>query len=246
MTVTQFRTLVTTNWLRNEIFALASSTKRPTLRILDASAKPDPAVDGYKEFYLQWVTSASHGHEIVHTLTCICTCAHAHTHTHTHTHLPTQTSSESPLLLMDMKLFLLWHAYLYMHTRIHTHMHTHMYGHIHTHACMHMYAFMLARVYMHTRVCLLKRKEKSEELETWLKGGSPGLTVILLQWFSNLNITLCNADQDCKIRILVKVIVCVCVCVHACVRVCACVCVFLFFLHISKGTHPRGLVLQYP
>ena len=53
MTVTQFRTLVTTNWLRNEIFALASSKKRPTLRILDASAKPDPAVDGYREFYLQ-------------------------------------------------------------------------------------------------------------------------------------------------------------------------------------------------
>ena len=50
---------------------------------------------------------------------------------------------------------------------MHTHMHTRMYGHIHTHAhvCIY-YAFMLARVYMHTRVHLLKRKEKSEELAT--------------------------------------------------------------------------------
>ncbi|KAK7103644.1 thiosulfate sulfurtransferase-like [Littorina saxatilis] len=53
MTVTHFRTLVHTSWLREQIFAKAAGAKHPVLRILDASATPDPKVDGYKEFYKQ-------------------------------------------------------------------------------------------------------------------------------------------------------------------------------------------------
>ena len=162
MTVTQFRTLVTTNWLRNEIFALASSTKRPTLRILDASAKPDPAVDGYKEFYLQWVTSASHGHEIVHTLTCICTCAHAHTHTHTSTNTDQQwvTSASHGHEIV----FALACRFIYAHTHTHTHAHTHVWAH--THTCMH------AHVCIHAGTCIhayqsLSSEKKRKKWRTW-------------------------------------------------------------------------------
>ena len=59
MTLTQFRTLVTTNWLRDQLFALSSLSKQPRLRVLDASATMDSLMDGYKEFYLQLVLHAT-------------------------------------------------------------------------------------------------------------------------------------------------------------------------------------------
>ncbi|XP_076442018.1 thiosulfate sulfurtransferase-like [Babylonia areolata] len=53
MTITRFRTLVSTHWLRDQLFDLGSVHKSSALRILDASTTFDPAEDGYKEFYLQ-------------------------------------------------------------------------------------------------------------------------------------------------------------------------------------------------
>lgn len=50
--MTRFGTLVSTYWLREQISAISSGFKLP-IRILDCSATPDPAVNGYKEFYQQ-------------------------------------------------------------------------------------------------------------------------------------------------------------------------------------------------
>jgi hypothetical protein len=50
--ITRFGTLVSTCWLREQIATINTGFKLP-LRILDCSATPDPAVNGYKEFYQQ-------------------------------------------------------------------------------------------------------------------------------------------------------------------------------------------------
>ncbi|PVD26774.1 hypothetical protein C0Q70_14452 [Pomacea canaliculata] len=53
MTIARLGTLVTTHWLRDQLLALTAGSKKRPLRVLDASASPDPQVDGYKEFYME-------------------------------------------------------------------------------------------------------------------------------------------------------------------------------------------------